>query len=197
VAAEASAVPETAAAAKEEVVEEERAGTGASVPEGLADGFDYPVGEGLGDGYYVAHGFWPGQHGGEDWNGRGGGNTDLGDPIHCIGDGEVVASGDYGGGHGQVVMTRHRYREDDGAIKVIDAYYGPLSKRLVEEGDVVSRGEVIGEMGNNEGMYVAHLCFQIRKNLDIGVKKGSQYTIDYKNYHSPRRFIDEHRPFGW
>ncbi len=57
----------------------------------LADGFDFPVGKPEGTGYYKARGFYPNGHLGEDWNGRGGGDSDLGDPIYSMGTGVVVS----------------------------------------------------------------------------------------------------------
>ncbi|MFZ3377588.1 MAG: hypothetical protein WA183_18730 [Chthoniobacterales bacterium] len=56
----------------------------------LANGFDFPVGKPEAQGYYKARGFRSGGHLGEDWDGVGGGDTDLGDPIYSIGDGVVV-----------------------------------------------------------------------------------------------------------
>ena len=41
----------------------------------LADGFDLPVGKPDGEGYYKARGYRPNGHLGEDWNGKGGGDT--------------------------------------------------------------------------------------------------------------------------
>jgi hypothetical protein len=45
----------------------------------LADGFDFPVGDAEAQGYYKARGFCPNGHPGEDWDGLGGGNSDLDD----------------------------------------------------------------------------------------------------------------------
>ena len=80
----------------------------------LADGFDFPVGRPDASGYYKARGFWPNGHLGEDWNGRGGGNTDLGDPVYACADGVVVHSRDVRVGWGNVVIIRHAYRDNRG-----------------------------------------------------------------------------------
>ncbi|MBT3222375.1 MAG: hypothetical protein HN348_25150 [Proteobacteria bacterium] len=59
------------------------------------DGFDFPVGPPNASGYYDAHSYGGrNYHLGEDWNGVGGGNTDLGDSVHAVADGMVVAAED-------------------------------------------------------------------------------------------------------
>ena len=61
----------------------------------MADGFGLPVGLDNGKRYYKARGYRPNGHLGEDWNGVGGGNTDLGDPVHTVGNGLVVYARDF------------------------------------------------------------------------------------------------------
>src|SRR5687767_15010770 len=61
----------------------------------VANGFDLPVGKPDAAGYYTARGYMPNAHQGEDWNGKGGGNSDLGDPVYATADGVVVYSEDY------------------------------------------------------------------------------------------------------
>ena len=119
----------------------------------LADGFDMPVGKPDGKGYYVFRGYVPNGHLGEDWNGVGGGDTDLGDPIYSIGHGVVVFSDDVRKGWGNCVIIRHAYRDETGKIRYVDSQYGHLLKRYVKLHDRVKRGQEIGTMGSNRGMY--------------------------------------------
>ncbi len=159
----------------------------------LADGFDYPVGKPEGAGYYKARGFWPNGHLGEDWNGRGGGNTDRGDPVYSIAHGVVVYSADFRAGWGNVIIIRHAYREKNGRIYFIDSQYGHLDRRMVRTGDKVKRGEKIGTIGRGpRNMYYAHLHFEIRKNIALGMQR-SKFKRDYSNYHSPTHFITANR----
>jgi murein DD-endopeptidase MepM/ murein hydrolase activator NlpD len=157
----------------------------------LADGFDFPVGKPEAEGYYKARGFRPGGHVGEDWDGVRGGDTDLGDPIYSIGDGIVVFARDVHLGWGNVVIVRHAYR-DGGNVKYIDALYGHLQKMLVGRGQRVSRGQQIATMGTAHGQYDAHLHFEIRKNLEIGMSR-SKFQKDFNNYYDPTQFINSHR----
>ena len=164
-----------------------------SITHYLADGFDYPVGKPNGTGYYKARGFWPNGHLGEDWNGRGGGNTDLGHPVYSIAHGVVVYSADFRAGWGNVIIVRHAYREKNGRIYFIDSQYGHLQKRMVRNGQKVKRGEKIGTIGRGpRNMYYAHLHFEIRKNLALGMQR-SKFKRDYSNYHSPTHFIQANR----
>ncbi|MCH1507673.1 MAG: M23 family metallopeptidase, partial [Akkermansiaceae bacterium] len=140
----------------------------------LVDGFDYPVGKPNAAGYYKARGLRLTRpvHFGEDWNGKGGGDTDLHDPIYACGDGVVTFAADVRGGWGRVVLIRHAYRDPGtGKVKYVDSQYGHLRTILVKKGDLVKRGQKIGTMGNNRGMYAAHLHFEIRHNINIGMQR--------------------------
>jgi murein DD-endopeptidase MepM/ murein hydrolase activator NlpD len=157
----------------------------------LADGFDYPVGKPDGQGYYKARGFRSRGHLGEDWDGVGGGDTDLGDPIYSIGDGVVVFARDCHMGWGNVLIVRHSYREG-GVVKNIDALYGHLNSMLVHRGQSVARGQKIATMGNAHGLYDAHLHLEIRKNIEIGMSRAA-FARDFSNYYDPSQFIATHR----
>lgn len=158
----------------------------------LADGFDFPCGKPEGTGYYKARGFWPNGHLGEDWNGSGGGDSDLGDAIYSIGRGIVVQSEDIKVGWGNVVIIRHVFREVTGKIEMVDSLYGHLLERKVKVGQMVEKGQLVGTMGGNNGMYPVHLHLEVRKNLTIGMNR-SKFAKDYSNYHSPTAFINAHR----
>lgn len=159
----------------------------------LADGFDYPVGKPDGVGYYIFRGFSPNGHLGEDWNGNGGGDTDEGDPVYSIAHGVVVFSEDYKKGWGNVVIVRHAYRERNGQIAFVDSLYGHLKVRSVRLGEPVTRGQLVGTIGCGPyRMYSAHLHFEIRKDLRVGMRR-ELYPRTYATYYSPKQFMDLHR----
>ncbi len=158
----------------------------------LADGFDFPVGKPNGDGYYKSRGYWPNGHLGEDWNGRGGGNSDLGAPIYSTARGVVIISENVGVGWGNCVIVRHAYRDQTGKISMVDSLYAHLYQRTVKVGQIVEKGQLVGTMGSNNGMYFVHLHFEIRKNLRIGMNR-SQFARDNSNYYSPTDFINKNR----
>jgi len=157
----------------------------------LADGFDMPVGKGEARGYYRARGFRSHGHMGEDWDGVGGGDTDLGDPVSVIADGVVVFARDCHQGWGNVVIVRHAYRDGLGT-RYIDSLYGHLDRFLVKRGQTVKRGQQIATIGNAHGLYDAHLHLEIRKNLEIGMSR-DKFAQDSSNYYDPSQFITSHR----
>ncbi len=123
----------------------------------LADGFDLPVGPPDASGYYDAQPFGQNGHLGADWNGNGGGNTDLGAPVHAVGAGRVLVARDEGGGWGNVVRVVHRV--DAGCV---ESLYAHLDEIRVAPGALVGRGDVIGTIGDARGQYRAHLHFEVR-----------------------------------
>ena len=157
----------------------------------LADGFDMPVGKGDARGYYRARGFRSHGHMGEDWDGVGGGDTDLGDPVSVIADGVVVFARDCHQGWGNVIIVRHAYRDGLGT-RYVDSLYGHLEKIMVKRGQGVRRGQQIATIGNAHGLYDAHLHLEIRKNLEIGMSR-DKFAQDSSNYYDPSQFITSHR----
>ncbi len=172
----------------------------------LADGFDWPAGKPeapmirkdnqtwFGTEYYLARGFTEHGHMGEDWNGKNYGDTDLGDPVYSCASGVVVYSEMYPGrGWGNVVIIRHAYREKSGQVAFVDSLYGHLHYRSVRMGEKVARGQKVGTIGKGKnGIFPAHLHFEIRKDLRVGMRR-DLYPKTYATYHSPRHFINAHR----
>lgn len=162
---------------------------------GFADGFDFPVGKPDATGYYVARGMRLREpvHFGEDWNGRGGGDTDMGDPVYACADGVVTFAYNVQVGWGNVVLIRHAYRDPStGQARFCDSLYGHLREFIVKPGQVVKRGQQIGTIGNNSGMYAAHLHFEIRHNLSIGMQRES-VERNTDNWADPSEFIKRYR----
>jgi len=169
-----------------------RAQSGSTIRVRLADGFDFPVGKPDANGYYKARGYWPNGHLGEDWNGRGGGDSDLGAPIYAMGRGVVIFSQNIGVGWGNCILVRHIFREADGRLAMVDSLYAHLQERKVKLHELVDKGQLVGTMGGNNGMYSVHLHFEVRKNLHIGMNRSS-FARDSSNYYSPTAFINARR----
>jgi murein DD-endopeptidase MepM/ murein hydrolase activator NlpD len=161
----------------------------------LADGFDFPVGKPNAEGYYKARGLRlrEPRHYGEDWNGRAGGDSDKGDPVYAIADGIVTYAHNARGGWGNVVLTRHAYRDtSSGKVKYIDTLNGHLDTMTVSVGQRLKRGQLIGTIGSNFGMYPAHLHFEMRHNITIGMAR-NDIPADLENWADPTAFIVKHR----
>src|ERR1700720_784347 len=79
----------------------------ASIP--TATHFDYPLGNENGAMAYNAQHFTENHHLGDDLNGIGGENSDLGDPIFAIADGRALLTRDGGPGWGNVIILLHAY----------------------------------------------------------------------------------------
>jgi len=152
------------------------------------DGVDFPVGPPDGKGYYNAQGFGQNLHLGDDWNGLGGGNSDLGDPVYSIAIGLVQEAYDAGPGWGNVLRLYHPADSQAHSFPV-EAIYAHLESMLVSAGDTIKRGQQIGTIGNADGTYLAHLHLEIRKQ--IGLPLGGGYATDPTGYLNPTRFIQE------
>ncbi len=152
-----------------------------------ADGFDFPIGKPDGEDYYNAQGFGENYHLGEDWNGKGGGNTDFGDSVYSIANGYVKEAGKQSRGWGKVIRIVHCVNG-----KAVESLYAHFDKILVKEGDWVKRGQQIGTIGNAEGMYLAHLHLEIRTNTEMPL--GGGYSKDNDGFVNPTEFIEVNRP---
>lgn len=85
--------------------------------------------------------------------------TDLagahGSPILATADGTVIHAG-WQSGYGNLVKIRHDFG--------IETRYGHMSKIRVKKGQKVSRGDLIGDMGNTGRSTGTHLHYEVRVN---------------------------------
>lgn len=181
----------------------------------VADGFDFAVGDadGRGDyvdrktgrthrGWYVATSFAEryslGIHPGEDWNGAGGGNTDLGQDVHAVAHGRVAFAEHCGKLWGNVVLIDHVFYENHERRSIRSAYVH-LGEIRVKAGGVVRRRDVIGSVGRDpDGLYPAHLHLELRWNAMLDAtywpsSEGRDVAWVKAHYEEPRSFIAAHR----
>ena len=159
-----------------------------SIP--TATHFDFPLGNENGAMAYNAQHFTENKHLGDDLNGIGGENSDLGDPIYAIADGRVLLARDGGPGWGNVVILLHAYLEKD-ERKYLQSYYGHVQDMLVHPGETVKRGQQIATVGTGNGRYLAHLHFEMREFITPFIGPG--YREDTRGWINPTKFIEEHR----
>jgi len=111
----------------------------------------------------------------------------FGTPVYAAGDGEVVfADSDreiklspWTDFYGNVVIIRH--------ANELYTLYAHLSNIFVQIGDVVTVGEMIGEVGDTGGATGSHLHFEVRK--------GNDYT-DYLSTENPVLWLIPHEGTG-
>jgi murein DD-endopeptidase MepM/ murein hydrolase activator NlpD len=158
--------------------------------------FDSPVGSEHGALAYNAQHFgeWNQDFGachlGDDLNGIGGYNTDLGDPAFCVADGRVLFAGNGGQGWGNLVIVAHAV-EEAGGRNTVQSLYAHLDTISVAVGQNVVRGEKIGGIGTAGGRYYAHLHFEIREFPTPHI--GAGYRHRFIGWRDPARFLAAHR----
>lgn len=149
---------------------------------------DAPMGSESGAFSYNAQPFWSmneargGHHTGDDLNGIGGMNTDLGDPVFAVADGVVVYSGEPSPGWGKILVLGHRLK--DGTL--FQTMYAHLHQIDVARGSLVGRGQKIAAVGTANGVYPAHLHYEIRTGP--GVDIGAGYAAHPLNRVNPAEF---------
>lgn len=152
--------------------------------------FDFPIGTEHDVLAYDAQPFTTNNHLGDDLNGIGGENSDLGDPVFAVADGRVLLAREGGPGWGNIVIVLHAYR-DGGPRKYVQSYYAHLQTMLVKPGEFVRRGEQIATVGTGGGRYLAHLHFEMREFLTPFV--GAGYRKDTRGWLNPEEFLRAHR----
>lgn len=152
--------------------------------------FDFPIGSENGAFAYNAQRFTENQHLGDDLNGIGGENSDLGDPVYAVADGRVLLAREGGPGWGNVIIVLHAYAEN-GERKYVQSYYAHVQTMLVAARQDVRRGQQIATIGTGNGQYFAHLHFEMREFVTPFVGPG--YRADTRGWLDPSAFIAQHR----
>jgi murein DD-endopeptidase MepM/ murein hydrolase activator NlpD len=162
-------------------------------PNCIANKIAYPVNHGYMNGYYDAKPFqtysnvFHSRHQGADINGNAGGNSDLGDTIYSIAVGKVICVStviNEEGKYASIIMILHKTKKE-----YIVSLYRHCQKSFVKLGDYVDYLQPISTIGNDFGLWLSHLHFEIRTNpyLDIGCGYG-----DPAGYVDPMKFIKEY-----
>ena len=173
--------------AEAEIVEELKDSTFVIPPEYLANQFDFPVGKPDTIGYFNAQKFGENAHLGDDWNGLGGGDSDLGDPIYAIASGYVTFAEYHMPSWGNVIRMVHFLPNGD----EVESLYAHCKEMAVKSKQWVKVGDKIGTIGNADGRYKAHLHLEIREK--IGLPIGPGYATEQDGYVDPTEFIETHR----
>jgi murein DD-endopeptidase MepM/ murein hydrolase activator NlpD len=129
---------------------------------------------------------------GEDWGGRGGGNTGVGQPVYAAAAGTILAAGYYGPTWGNIVLIRHTL---PGGQVVLTQY--AYMADVVKTAGTVQWRDVIGHIGM--GPHGAVLHFEVRQDsmLDFPPdywpsSDGKDDTWVRTHYYGPTSFVRTH-----
>ena len=148
----------------------------------------------------TAEGLPNSRHIGDDYNGPGGGNTDLGFDVSAVANGvvEKVIPWNKKAGYGNHLFIKHEltpYLQKKYGCKIIYSHYAHLESFRCFEGQEVSKGQVIAKLGNTGTKY-AHLHLEIRKPTGRGYEDyPTNQSVDWidKYYFTPFTFIEENK----
>ncbi len=114
-----------------------------------------------------------GRHDGADL-----GDGSAGEPVHAAANGVVIRAEANGaaGGYGRHLVLAHRLAEGGYAYTV----YAHLrrSGHLPREGDAISLGQVIGEVGRSGRASTDHLHFEVRRPRELGERWERSPVVD-------------------
>ncbi|HVJ65066.1 MAG TPA: M23 family metallopeptidase [Bdellovibrionota bacterium] len=82
----------------------------------------------------------------------------VGDPVFSAGDGRVVYAGRGLRGYGKMVLIQH-----EGAWSTL---YAHLSAVLLKQGQIITKGQLIGKAGSTGRSTGPHLHFEVRYGAD-------------------------------
>ena len=155
----------------------------------IADNFVTPLRPPDGEGVFISLPFLEEGHLGEDWT-TAKGDAALGEPVDSIGDGWVAVAHDFENAWGKVVFID--YRLPAGRYPpVVEVMYAQLQDMTVASGDFVKAGQRIGTVGNAGGIYQAHLHWEVRQAVGLGLGLGFSQNRD--GWLGPSDFLSAHR----
>jgi len=140
--------------------------------------------------WYVAGGFGDKRttyiHEAVDLNLKTGGDTDLGQPLFAIADGEVTSVHNH---TSSPTFGKHVHIQHDGAWGRVYSHYAHCSEILVKPGDKVREEQIIAKVGKSGTTY-AHCHFAIKKE-PTGIDGIAKTQEDLKKWVDPIQFILE------
>jgi len=150
--------------------------------------FDAPMGSEHAALTYNAQSFLMNRHLGDDINGIGGQDSDLGDAVYAVADGRVCFAGWASDGWGNVIAVLHRSPVDG---ELMQSFYGHLDSMRVPVDAEVRRGQIIGTVGKGDGRYLAHLHFEMRNYAALAA--GAGYADQAQGRISGEPFLAKYR----
>jgi murein DD-endopeptidase MepM/ murein hydrolase activator NlpD len=155
----------------------------------VADEFDTPLRPPDGMGVTISMPFMEKGHLGEDWT-TAKGDAALGEPVYSVADGWVSVAQNFESAWGNVVFVC--YRLPEGRFPpFVEVMYAQLQTLTVKPGDFVKRGQQIGTVGNDNGFYLAHLHWEVRQTVGLGLGAGFNSRSD--GWLGPSDFLAAHR----
>jgi len=148
----------------------------------VATSWCYPVNHGSMQGYYNAFGFksysnfMQSNHLGVDISGVGAPNSDLGDTVYCIAKGKVIYA------YNDIIMILHK----TGNTYMVSLYRHCM-ELFIQDNQYITYNQPIGRIGNCDGVYLAHLHFELRTNIYLNI--GTGYGSKFDGYIDPLKFI--------
>lgn len=155
----------------------------------VADEFDTPLRPPDGDGAVVSLPFLESGHLGEDWT-TAKGDAALGEPVYSVADGWVSVAQDFENAWGKVVFIVYRLPAER-YPPFVEVMYAQLNTMEVTPDQFVKRGQRIGTVGNASSTYLAHLHWEVRQTVGIGVGPG--FDVKRDGWLGPSEFLAAHR----
>ncbi|HUB68769.1 MAG TPA: M23 family metallopeptidase [Candidatus Methylacidiphilales bacterium] len=155
----------------------------------VADEFGTPLRPPDGEGVVISMPFMEKGHLGEDWT-TAKGDAALGEPVYSVADGWVSVAQNFESAWSNVVFICYRLPEGR-YPPFVEVMYAQLATMDVTAGQFVKRGQRIGTVGNVNGLYLAHLHWEVRQTVGLGLGAGFNSRSD--GWLNPSDFLVAHR----